>query len=108
MLSHDFQARYGYPPDIIPLNDIEKGPGPDNELEIVEQDYPIITHVVEHKQTQNRAYDDDSSDDEAGPSSIVIPVMDRINYCRFMHMHPRAVVIETSLTNVSEDGIDDN
>lgn len=109
MLHHDFQATYGYPhpPDVIPMKDIEAGPDPNNDLEIIEEVHPIATYVVEHKEKKERSYSDSSSDEE-GPTMIVLPVMDPLQFAKFKDLYPQSVVIESkALANIPIDEIDD-
>lgn len=104
MLHHDFQARYGRPPEVITLDDLEAGLGPGG-FEVVDEIHPILTHFVEHKITSRRGYpDDSSSDDESEASSITVPVMDRMRYLQHRDEYSSAIIIESKV-KLNDDGV---
>lgn len=108
MLHHDIQSNYGQPPEVIALGDINTEPIPDNDIEVIEKNFPIATHVVKHenKPAKPRTHDDSSSDDDGGSTSVVVPVMDRLRYCQFRDIYQHAIIIESKHYTIP-DGAND-
>lgn len=97
MLHHDFQARYGQPPEIITLDQHQGGLKPHDGFEDIDEVHHIMTHLIEHKITSHRIYPDDSSSDESESALIRIPVIDPLRYLQQRDEYSNAIIIESKI-----------